>query len=73
MQEKKEQSLHMVFDHAARYDFLSRVEETWLEGMKLFACGQGQTEYETAKDHVDNLPLLARSGAARRGSVPVNR
>jgi phenol hydroxylase P3 protein len=52
MQEKKEQSLHMVFDHAARYDFLSRVEETWLEGMKLFACGQGQTEYETAKDHV---------------------
>jgi phenol hydroxylase P3 protein len=52
MQEKKEQSLHMVFDHAARYDFLSRVEETWLEGMKLFACGQGQTEYETCKDHV---------------------
>lgn len=52
VQEKKEQSLHMVYDHAARYDFLSRVEETWLEGMKLFACGQGQTEYETAKDHV---------------------
>lgn len=52
MQEKKEQGLHMVFDHAARYNFLSRVEETWLEGMKLFACGQGQTEYETAKDHV---------------------
>lgn len=52
VQEKKEQSLHMVFDHAARYDFLARVEETWMEGMKLFACGQGQTEYETCKDHM---------------------
>jgi phenol hydroxylase P3 protein len=52
VQEKKEESLHMVFDHAARYDYLSRVEATWLEGMKLFACGQGQTEYETCKDHM---------------------